>query len=273
MAAARPEVVFLAAAKVGGILANDSCPADFLYDNLMIEANVIQAALAAGVEKLLFLGSSCIYRKLAPQPMRGGGAADRPARADQRVVRDRQDRRHQAVPGLSPAVRLRLHLGDADESLRAGGQLRPAGLARASPACCAGRTSGPRPGSGTLPIWGSGTPRREFLHVDDCADALVHLMQHWSDAEHVNLGSGSDLSIAELARLVMRTVGLEGEVIPDPTKPDGTPRKLLDVSVMRRLGWAPASRSSAGCARSMPPRRSRAIAGSPLPPPEGVTVR
>ena len=125
MDATRPEAVFLAAAKVGGILANDTYPADFLYDNLMIEANVIDAAWKRGVEKLLFLGSSCIYPKLAAAADRRGCAADRPARADQRVVRDRQDRRHQAVPGLSPAVRLRLHLGDADQPLRPRRQLRP----------------------------------------------------------------------------------------------------------------------------------------------------
>ena len=238
MARRQPEVVFLAAARVGGILANDSWPADFLYDNLMIEANVIQAAWRLGVEKLLFLGSSCIYPKLAPQPMREEMLLTGPleptnewyAIAKIAGIKLAQAYRRQYGCDFISAMPTNLY-GPGDNYDPQGSHVIPGLLRRAHERAAAGQRD--------LPVWGSGTPRREFLHVDDCADGLVHLMLHWSDADHVNLGSGSDLSIAELARLVMRTVGLEGEVIPDPTKPDGTPRKLLDISIMRRLGWAP----------------------------------
>ncbi len=238
MARTRPDAVFLAAARVGGIFANDSRPAEFLYDNLMIEANVIEAAWRNGVEKLLFLGSSCIYPKLAPQPIPEGALLTGPleptnewyAVAKIAGIKLAQAYRRQHGCDFISAMPTNLY-GPGDNYDPQGSHVIPALLRRAHERVLAGQRD--------LPIWGTGSPRREFLHVDDCADGLVHLMLHWSDAAHVNLGCGSDVTIAEVARLVMQVVGLEGEVIPDPSKPDGTPRKLLDISVLRGLGWAP----------------------------------
>ena len=210
MAEARPQAVFVAAAKVGGILANDTYPAEFLYDNLMIEANIIHAAWQNGrreaaVPRLLLHLSEA---RAAADPR--GCAADRPARADQRMVRDRQDRRHQAVPGLPQAVRLRLHLGDADQPLRARRQLRPGHQPRAAGADPQGARGQAARRAASSSIWGTGTPRREFLHVDDCADALVHVMKVYSDAEHINVGSGEDLTDRRARAAGGRGRGLRG---------------------------------------------------------------
>ena len=205
----------------------------------LIETNVIHAAHRAGVEKLVFLGSSCIYPSFAPQPMQRGRAADRPAGADQRMVRHRQDRRHQALPGLSPAIWLRFHLGHADQSLRSRRQLSisstshvvagadpqvPRGQARAAPT----RST----------IWGTGTPRREFLHVDDLADACVFLMKNYSDERTVNIGSGRRDHHRRTRRASSPRRRLRGQARLRTSRPDGTPRKLLDVGPARRARLA-----------------------------------
>ena len=235
-AAKRPQVVFLAAAKVGGIVANNTLRAEFLYDNLAIATNVIHAAHVNGAEKLMFLGSSCIYPKLAPQPLREDCHADRPAGADQRALCDRQDRRDQDGGGLSQPVWRRLHQCDADQSVRKRRQLS----SRIQPR--RGRADPPLPrGEGLrrekVVVWGTGTPRREFLYVDDLADACIHLMKTYSGDELVNIGTGEDITIAEFARVVAATVGYTGEISFDTSRPDGTPRKLLDVSRLAKLGW------------------------------------
>jgi GDP-L-fucose synthase len=234
----RPQAVFLAAAKVGGILANDSQPAEFLYDNLMIEANVIHAAWKTGVEKLLFLGSSCIYPRDAPQPIREKALLSGPLEptnewyAVAKIAGIKVCQAYQRQYGCDFISAMPTNLygpGDTYDLDRS--HVIPALLMKAHAAKREGRKD--------LEIWGSGTPRREFLHVDDCADALVHLMKWWSAEGPVNVGCGEDISIAELARLVMSIVGLEGDLVFDRSKPDGTPRKLLDVSVLRELGWSP----------------------------------
>lgn len=238
MARTRPQAVFLAAAKVGGILANDSRPAEFLYDNLMIAANVIHAAHRVDVEKLLFLGSSCIYPRLAPQPIPEDALMTGPleptnewyALAKIAGVKLCQAYRRQHGRDFVSAMPTNLY-GPGDNYDLETSHVLPALIRKAHEA----RISG----SDRLVIWGSGTPRREFLHVDDCADALVHLMRVYSDEAPINIGTGSDIPIIELARLIMRVVGMDGAVETDPTKPDGTPRKLVDSSRLRALGWSP----------------------------------
>ncbi len=238
MARQRPDVVFLAAARVGGILANDTYPAEFLYENLAIETNVIHAAWRTGVEKLLFLGSSCIYPKFAPQPideaalLTGSLEPSNEWYAIAKIagIKLVQAYRRQYACDFIAAMPTNLY-GPGDNYDANASHVIPALLRKAHHARLRGRQD--------LEIWGTGTARREFLHVDDCADALVHLMKTWSDSMHVNVGFGSDLSIFELAQMVMRVVGLDGEVTVDPSKPDGTPRKLLDSTMLRELGWAP----------------------------------
>jgi GDP-L-fucose synthase len=236
MEGARPDAVFLAAARVGGILANDTYPADFLYDNLMIEANVIHAAHAQGVEKLLFLGSSCIYPKLAAQPIGEDalltGALEPTnewyAIAKIAGIKLCQAYRRQHGRDFIAAMPTNLY-GPGDNFDLETSHVIPALIRKALAARKAGAPS--------LEIWGTGTPRREFLHVDDCADALVHLMKVYSGDEHVNVGAGEDVTIEELARTVMRVVGFEGALTKDLTKPDGTPRKLMAADKLRALGW------------------------------------
>jgi GDP-L-fucose synthase len=248
MAEARPQAIFLAAARVGGIRANDSFPADFLYQNLMIEANVIEAARRTRVEKLLFLGSSCIYPKFADQPiveealLTGALEPTNEWYAVAKIagIKLCQAYRRQHGCDFISAMPTNLY-GPGDNYDLDTSHVIPALLRKAHDAKAAGQRD--------LPIWGTGAARREFLHVDDCADALVHLMQHWSDPLHVNLGSGSDVTIAELARTVMRVVGLGGTLITDPGQPDGTPRKLMDGRRLRALGWAPSIGLDDGLAR------------------------
>jgi GDP-L-fucose synthase len=238
MAEARPQAVFLAAATVGGILANDTEPARFLYDNLTIAANVIHGAHRTGVEKLLFLGSSCIYPRLAPQPIREDALLTGPleptnewyAIAKIAGIKLCQAYRRQHGRDFVSAMPTNLY-GPGDNYDPATSHVLPALLRKAHEA--------KRRGERDLGIWGTGTPRREFLHVDDCADALVHLMKVHSGEEHVNVGSGTDVTIAELARLVMDVVGLDGDLRRDPSKPDGTPRKLMDGGKLAALGWRP----------------------------------
>ena len=233
----KPEAVFLAAAHVGGILANDSFPADFLYDNLMIEANVIEAAHREGVEKLLFLGSSCIYPKFAPQPIPEDALLTGPleptnewyAIAKIAGIKLCQAYRRQHGADFISAMPTNLY-GPGDNFDLDSSHVIPALIRKAHEAKVNGKA---------MIVWGSGTPKREFLHVDDCADACVFLLKRYSDGEHVNVGSGSDISIAELARLICDVVGYRGSITHDRTKPDGTPRKLMDTSKLEMLGWVP----------------------------------
>ncbi|MEI9991432.1 MAG: GDP-L-fucose synthase [Rhizomicrobium sp.] len=234
----RPHAVFLAAARVGGILANDSYPAEFLHQNLVIETNIIEAARLAGVEKLLFLGSSCIYPKLAEQPIREDRLLTGPleptnewyAIAKIAGLKLAEAYRRQYGCDFISAMPTNLY-GPFDNFDLQSSHVLPALLRKAHEA--------KNSGAPELLIWGTGTPRREFLHVDDCADALVHLMKVYSGAQHVNVGTGEDIAIADLARLVAKTVGFTGSIVHDTSKPDGTPRKLLDVSKLNALGWTP----------------------------------
>lgn len=238
MAANRPDVVFLAAAKVGGILANDTFPAQFLYDNLMIEANIIQAAHEAKVEKLLFLGSSCIYPKHADQPITEEALLTGPleptnewyAIAKIAGIKLAQAYRRQYGCDFISAMPTNLY-GPGDNFDLQSSHVLPALIRKAHEAKLAGADH--------LVVWGSGKPYREFLHVDDCADACVFLMKHYSDEGHVNVGSGTDLSIRELAETIAKTVGFTGSLTFDASKPDGTPRKLMSAEKLRGLGWAP----------------------------------
>lgn len=234
----RPDVVVLAAAKVGGIVANDSWPADFLYDNLMIEGNVIAASHAVGVSKLLFLGSSCIYPRLADQPIAEDSLLTGPleptnewyAIAKIAGVKLCQAYRRQHGCDFISAMPTNLY-GPGDNFDLTSSHVLPALMRKIHDA----RTSGAE----TVPVWGTGKPRREFMHVDDCADALVHMLKHYSAPEPVNVGVGEDVSIHELFNLIAAVVGYEGSAVFDTSKPDGTPRKLLDVDRLRRLGWSP----------------------------------
>lgn len=237
IAAARPDAIFLAAAKVGGILANDTYPADFLYDNLMIEANILQAAHRVGVQKLLFLGSSCIYPKFAPQPIEEDALLTGPLEPTNEAyaiakitgIKLAQAYRRQHGADFISAMPTNLY-GPGDNFDLQTSHVLPALIRKAHEA----RLRGDR----TLTIWGTGTARREFLYVDDCTDALVFLMKAYSDATHINVGSGEDLPILDLARLVAEVVGFEGSIVTDTTKPDGTPRKLMSGERLRNLGWA-----------------------------------
>lgn len=237
-AANRPDVVVLAAAKVGGILANDTYPADFLYDNLMIEANVIEAAFAHDVAKLLFLGSSCIYPKFAPQPITEDALLTGPleptnewyAIAKIAGIKLCQAYRRQHGVDYISAMPTNLY-GPGDNFDLTSSHVLPALIRKAHEA----RENGAE----SIEIWGTGTPRREFLHVDDLADGCVFLLKTYSDFEHVNLGSGTDIAIGDLAQLVCDVVGFEGTITKDTTKPDGTPRKLMSGEKLAAMGWAP----------------------------------
>ncbi|MCW5700430.1 MAG: GDP-L-fucose synthase [Rhodospirillales bacterium] len=238
LAEVRPDAVFVAAAKVGGILANDSYPADFLYVNLMIEANIIHAAWQVGVEKLLFLGSSCIYPKLTPQPIAEDALLTGPleptnewyAIAKIAGIKLCQAYRKQHGCDFISAMPTNLY-GPEDNFDLETSHVLPALIRKAHEA--------KQRGDKELEIWGTGTPRREFLHVDDCADALVHLMTVYSDTEHVNVGSGEDHTIRKLAETVAEVVGFPGMIATDPSKPDGTPRKLMNADKLKALGWQP----------------------------------
>jgi GDP-L-fucose synthase len=235
---ARPDAVFLAAAKVGGILANSSYPADFLYDNLMIEANLIEAAHRSDVEKLMFLGSSCIYPKFAPQPITEDALLTGPleptnewyAIAKIAGIKLAESYRRQHGRDFISAMPTNLY-GPGDNFDLNSSHVLPALIRKAHEAM--------ERDARTIEIWGTGTPRREFLHVDDLADACVFLMKRYSDDQHVNAGSGEDIAIIDLARLVCEVVGFTGEIVTDTSKPDGTPRKLMSGEVLARMGWRP----------------------------------
>ncbi|TPM97860.1 GDP-L-fucose synthase [Mesorhizobium sp. B2-1-3A] len=238
MAERRPDAVVMAAAKVGGILANDRFPADFLYDNVAVQTNLIEGAFRTEVGKLLFLGSSCIYPKLAPQPIPEEALLTGPleptnewyAIAKIAGLKLCQAYRRQYGVNYISAMPTNLY-GPGDNFHLESSHVIPALIRKAHEAKQAGHK--------TLQVWGSGTPMREFLHVDDAADALVSLLKTYNGESHVNVGSGQDITIAELARTVASIVGGDVEITFDATKPDGTPRKLLDVSRLFATGWRP----------------------------------
>ena len=235
-AAKRPQAVFLAAAKVGGIVANNTLRAEFLYDNLAIATNVIQAAHANGTEKLMFFGSSCIYPKMAPQPLREDSMLTGPleptnepyAIAKIAGIKMIESYRRQYGSDFISVMPTNLY-GRGDNYHPEYSHVVAALIRRFHEA----RVSGAR----NVVVWGTGTPRREFLYVDDLADACIHLMKTYSSDELVNIGTGEDITIAEFARVVAATVGYGGEISFDTSRPDGTPRKLLDVSRLAKLGW------------------------------------
>jgi GDP-L-fucose synthase len=232
----KPEFVFLAAAKVGGIHANNTYRGEFIYDNLMIEANIINAAYKHGVTKLLFLGSSCIYPKLAPQPLKeeyllsGYLEPTNQSYAIAKIAGIEMCDAYRAQYGCNFISAMPTNLyGPNDNYDLENSHVLPALLRKI---ITAKRDQLP-----SVTIWGSGTPRREFLHVDDMADASVFLMKHYHDGGLVNVGCGTDVSILELAQLIAEVVEYNGTIETDPSKPDGTPRKLLNVSKLHALGW------------------------------------
>jgi len=235
-AAEKPKYVVLAAAKVGGILANSTYPVDFLSENLQIQVNVLDAARQAGVERLLFLGSSCIYPKLAPQPIKedalltGHLESTNDAYAIAKIagiLHVQAIRRQYELPWIS-AMPTNLY-GPGDNFSVEGSHVLPALIRRYDEAV--------RSGASSVTNWGSGNPRREFLHVDDMASACLHLLENYDGPDQVNVGTGSDVTIKELARLVALSLGYQGEMNWDSSKPDGTPQKLLDVSKLAAAGW------------------------------------
>jgi GDP-L-fucose synthase len=235
-AAKRPQAVFLAAAKVGGIVANNTLRGEFLYDNLIIAANVIQAAQLSGTAKLMFLGSSCIYPRLAPQPLREDSMLTGPLEATNEPyaiakiagIKMVEAYRSQYGADFISVMPTNLY-GPHDNYHPEHSHVVAALIRRFHEAKVSGAPE--------VVVWGTGTPRREFLYVDDLADACVHLMKTYSSDQLVNIGTGDDITIAEFARVVAATVGYTGAISFDPSRPDGTPRKLLDVSRLAKLGW------------------------------------
>ncbi len=233
---ARPHAVFCAAAKVGGIKANDSLPAEFLYDNLAIELAMIHSAYKAGVKKLLFPGSTCVFPKMAPQPMPESALLSGLLEPTNEWYAIAKIAGIKLCRGLSPAIRRRLHLGDADQSLRAARQLSTRTYSHV-PAALIRRTHEAKlSGASSVTIWGTGTPRREFLYADDLADACVFLMQRYSGEETVNIGIGTDMTIAEFAETIADVADFKGKLVYDTSKPDGTPSKLVDTTKLAALG-------------------------------------
>ncbi len=232
----RPEYVFLAAAKVGGIHANNTYPAEFIRDNLAIQANVIHSAWKHGALKLCFLGSSCIYPKLAPQPLREDSLLTGPLEPTNEWYAIAK------IAGIKMCQAYRRQYGFDSISLMPTnlygiGDNFDAQNSHVLPALIRKFHEAKHRGDATVTIWGTGTPLREFLHADDLADAAVFLMRNYSEEQFINVGTGSDLSIRELAQLVAEVVGFAGTINTDPSKPDGTPRKLMDVSRLHALGW------------------------------------
>lgn len=243
--ATRPDALFLAAARVGGIAANTASPASFLYDNMMIEANIIHAAYEAGVERLVFFGSNCIYPKHAPQPIPEEALLTGPLEetnewyAVAKIAGLKLTQAYRRQHGASFICCQPANLyGPGDNYDLETSHVLPALLRKAHEAKVAGASS--------MTVWGSGRPLREFLHVDDLADAAVFLAQNYDGEMAINIGSGEEVSIADLARLTFRTVGFEGELVFDASRPDGTPRKLADTRRLRELGWSKARPLSEG---------------------------
>lgn len=236
MRAQKPEAIFLAAAVVGGIVANDTRPAEFLTENLQIQTNIIKGAHDIGAEKLLFLGSSCIYPRLAPQPMNEDVLLTGPLEptnqwyAIAKIAGLKQCQAYRRAYGRDFISVMPTNLyGPGDNFDLTSSHVLPALMAKAHAAKLTGK--------GSLTLWGTGTPRREFLHVDDLADACVFLMKTYSDENLVNIGVGEDVTIRELAEIIADVVGFKGSFAFDTSKPDGTPRKLLDVGRLNGLGW------------------------------------
>ncbi len=235
----KPQAVFVAAAKVGGIYANDTKPAEFLYDNLMIQNNIIHSSYKNNVEKLIFLGSSCIYPKFAEQPiaeeslLTGSLEPTNEWYALAKIAGIKLCQAYRKQYGCDYIAAMPTNLyGIGDNYDLTSSHVIPALLRKAYEA--------KQKGISEIEIWGTGTPRREFLYVDDCADAVVFLMQHYSDFSHVNVGSGTDLPIEELALLIMDIIGIQNPIISqDTSKPDGTPRKLMSGEMLKNMGWTP----------------------------------
>lgn len=232
----RPQVVFLAAAKVGGIVANNTLRAEFIYDNIAIAANVIHAAHINGAEKLMFLGSSCIYPKFAPQPLREDSVLTGPLEPTNEPYAIAK------IAGIKMAEAYRSQYGSDFISVMPTNLYGPGDnyhpeLSHVVAALIRRFHEAKMSGARTVAVWGTGTPRREFLYVDDMADACVHLMKTYSGAELINVGTGEDIAIAEFARVVAEIVGYRGEISFDTSRPDGTPRKLLDIGRLTKLGW------------------------------------
>lgn len=234
----RPDAIFLAAAKVGGILANDTYPAEFLYENLVLETNIIHAAHRVKVQKLLFLGSSCIYPKFADQPI-----------VEEALLKGELEPTNEwyaiaKIAGIKLCQAYRKQYGDdfisaMPTNLYGPGDNFDLTSSHVVPALIRKAHQTKVDGLPELTVWGTGTPRREFLHVDDCADACVHLMKNYSGDGHINVGLGEDVTILELTRLICKVVGFTGEIVHDLSKPDGTPRKLMSAAKLRALGWNP----------------------------------
>ena len=234
----RPDGIILAAARVGGIMANAERPAEFLYDNLAIATNVIDAAYRFDVGKLLFLGSSCIYPRDAAQPIREEALLSGPLEPTNEAYAIAK------IAGVKLAAAYRTQYGcdfisAMPTNLYGPGDNWDPASSHVVPALIRKAHEAKEAGAGSFTIWGSGTPRREFLHVDDLADACVMLLQDYCDARPINVGSGDDIAIAELAALVADVVGFDGEIVTDPIRPDGTPRKLMDNSRIAAMGWSP----------------------------------
>ncbi len=237
-ASIRPDAVVMAAAKVGGILANDTYPADFLYQNLIIEANITEAAHRAGVQRMLFLGSSCIYPKFAEQPIREEALLTgilEPTNEAYAIAK---------IAGIKLAEAYRRQFGRdyisaMPTNLYGTGDNFDLSTSHVVPAIIRKVHEAKMRGDAAITIWGTGTPRREFLHADDCADALVFLLKHYSEDIHINVGSGTDVTILELTELICQIAGFKGAVEHDLSKPDGTPRKLMSAGRLRGLGWSP----------------------------------
>ena len=234
----KPEFVFLAAAKVGGIHANDSLPADFIRDNLQIQTNIIDAAYRNACEKLVFLGSSCIYPRECPQPMREQYLLTGPLESTNewyaiaKIAGIKMCQAYRKQYGFNAISLMPTNLyGPNDNFDLTSSHVLPALMRKFHEAKASDQSE--------VVVWGTGTPKREFLHVDDLANASVFLMQHYDDAEIVNIGTGKDISILELAELIRDIVGFDGELVFDSSKPDGTPRKLMDVSRLKQQGWEP----------------------------------
>lgn len=247
---AKPDVAIIAAAKVGGIVANDSAPADFLYENLMIASHSIHAAYQAGVKKLLFLGSSCIYPKYAEQPIREDSLLTGPLEptnqwyAIAKIAGVKLCQAYRAQHGCDFISAMPTNLyGPGDNYDLQTSHVIPALIRKAEAARLADDES--------MEIWGTGSARREFMHVDDLADAAIFVLKHYSDADPINIGAGDDVTILELTQAVMDAVGFRGEITHDRTKPDGTPRKLMDGSKLSKMGWAASIPLNVGLARTV----------------------
>jgi GDP-L-fucose synthase len=242
---ARIDAIVMAAAKVGGIEANDTYPAEFLCQNLMIELNVTDAAHRVGVNRMLFLGSSCIYPRLAQQPIREDALLTGP------LERTNESYAVAKIAGIKLCQAYRRQYGRDYISAMPTNLYGPGDnfdllTAHVVPALIRKAHEAKNHQLKELVVWGSGTPRREFLHVDDCADALVHLLKVYSEMEHVNVGSGEDITILELAKIVTDVVGFDGRIVLDASKPDGTPRKLMSGEKLAALGWKPSRKLKTG---------------------------